>query len=152
MSHVVRLGNTVIETIPTIIQDWFENNGSVFTSDKYKAYRNACETRDRRLIDHCTKNCAGKKFVEPCSCEFEIPKINKSDYFPAQPTPRLLSQVLASLDEAGQIDGVIDSLLARLKHMDVKQGRSLLQLLAEMLEADKKHENRLRKDSDVFPG
>jgi hypothetical protein len=61
-------GNTVREErFPTIIEEWFENKGSVFTIDEYKAYKKACETREgersRRRITHC-KKIARKKSMK----------------------------------------------------------------------------------------
>ena len=109
-------GDTVREErFPTIVEEWFENRGSVFTIDEYKAYKKACETREReennRWFTHSKKMDEDEKHEEQCSCAWEMPEVNKSDYFPEERTPRLLSQVLASLAKVSQIDRLTENLL-----------------------------------------
>jgi hypothetical protein len=152
ISLVGIFGNTVKEErFPTIIEEWFENKGSVFTIDEYKAYKKACETRERerssRWITHCIKNRKDEKHEEQCSCAWEMPEINKSDYFPEERTPRLLSQVLASLAKVSQIDRLTEKLLTHLKDMSAKQGTKLLKNLAETIK-----ENREQNTSLPSPG
>jgi hypothetical protein len=47
-------------------------------------------------------------------------EINKLDYFLKERTPRLLSQVLASLVKVSQIDRLTEKLLTNLKDMSAK--------------------------------
>ena len=145
ISLVGIFGNTVKEErFPTILEEWFENKGSVFTIDEYKAYKEACETRERerssRWIEHCKKKRKDEKHEEQCSCAWEMPEINKSDYFPEERTPRLLSQVLASLAKVSQIDRLNEKLVADLKDMSVKRGTKLLKILAKSIERNRKQE------------
>ncbi|RDL38790.1 uncharacterized protein BP5553_03130 [Venustampulla echinocandica] len=134
ISLVGIFGNTVKEErFPTIVEEWFENKGSVYTINEYKAYKKACETREgewsNRWSEHCIKTSEDEKHEEQCSCAWEMPEINKSDYFPEERTPRLLSQVLASLAKVSQIDRLTENLLTDLKDMSVKQGTKLLKIL-----------------------
>ena len=142
ISLVGIFGNAVKEErFPTIVEEWFENKGSIFTIDEYKAYKKACETREReesnRWFTHCKKNGEDEKHEEQCSCAWEMPEINKSDYFPEERTPRLLSQVLASLAKVSQIDGLTEKLLTRLKDMSAKQGTKYLKILVEMIKENR---------------
>lgn len=134
ISVVDIFGNTIREQrFLTIIEEWFENKGSVFTIDEYKAYNDACESRERerghRWFEHDIKNREDEKHEEQCSCAWEMPEINKSDYFPEEPTPRLLSQVLASIAKVSQIDRLTEQLLTYLKDMSAKEGTKLLMKL-----------------------
>jgi hypothetical protein len=152
ISLVGIFGNTVKEErFPTIIDEWFENKGSVFTIDEYKAYKKACETREgersSRWITHCIKNGEDEKHEEQCSCAWEIPEINKSDYFLEERTPRLLSQVLASLAKVLQIDRLTEKLLTNLKDTSTKQGTKRPKILAETIK-----ENREQNTSLHSPG
>ncbi len=139
------------ERFPTIIEEWFENKSSVFTIDEYKAYKKACETREgewsSRWITHCIKNGEDEKHEEQCSCALEIPGVKKSDYFPEERTPRLLSQVLSSLANVSQIDRLDEELLTDVKDMNAKYGTKLLKLLAKAFK-----ENREQKISLHSPG
>ena len=153
-------GDTVREErFPTVVEEWFENRGSVFTIDEYRAYKNAYETREgersRRWITHCIKNGEDKEHEEQCSCAWEMPEINKSDYFPEERTPRLLSQVLASLAKVSQIDGLNEKLLTNLKDMSAKQGTKRLQILTETIKANREQNTSLHspgsKVSSVDP-
>jgi hypothetical protein len=148
ISLVGIFGNTVKEErFPTIVEEWFENKGSVFTIDEYKAYKEACETREgewsSRWIEHCIKKGEDEKHEEQCSCAWEMPEINKSDYFPEERTPRLLSQVLASLAKVSQIDRLNEKLVTDLKDMSVKQGTKLLKILAQSVERKREQKTSL---------
>jgi hypothetical protein len=160
ISLVGIFGNTVREErFPTIIEEWFENKGSVFTIDEYKAYKRACETREgefsTRWITHCIKNGEDEKHEEQCSCAWEMPEVNKSDYFPEERTPRLLSQVLASVAKVSQIDRLTEKLLTDLKDMSAKQGTKRLKVLAETIKANREKNTSLHsrgsKVSSVDP-
>ncbi|KAN0120277.1 hypothetical protein V8E51_002485 [Hyaloscypha variabilis] len=148
ISLVGIFGNTVREErFPTIVEEWFENKGSVFTIDEYKAYKEACKTREQerssRWIEHCMKKRKDEKHEEQCSCAWEMPEIDKSDYFPEERTPRLLSQVLASLAKVSQIDRLNEKLVADLKDVSVKRGTKLLKILARSIERNRKQETSL---------
>lgn len=148
ISLVGIFGNTIREErFPTIVEEWFENKGSVFTIDEYKAYKEACKTREKerssRWIQHSIKKRKDEKHEEQCSCAWEIPEINKSDYFPEERTPRLLSQVLASLAKVSQIDRLNEKLVTDLKDMSVKQGTKLLKILAKSVERNRKQKTSL---------
>ena len=160
ISLVGIFGNTVREErFPTIIEEWFDNKGSVFTIDEYKAYKKACETREGersgRWITHCKKIREDAKHEEQCSCAWEMPEISKSDYFPEERTPRLLSQVLASLAKVSQIDRLNEKLLTDLKDTSTKQGTLLLKILAETIKAKREQNTNLHspgsKVSSVDP-
>lgn len=150
ISLVGIFGNTVREErFPTIIEEWFENKGSVFTIDEYKAYKKACETREgersRRWITHCKKKREDEKHEEQCSCAWDMPEIDKSDYFPEERTPRLLSQVLASVAKVSQIDRLTEKFLTDLKDMSAKQGTKLLKILAETIKANREQNTSLHR-------
>ena len=81
---------------------------------------------------------------EQCRRESGLPEISKSAFFPEKPSPRLLSQVLAFVDNVGQIDGLTDFFLATLKKSDAKAGAIRLQRLADLLREDRRHQERLR--------
>jgi hypothetical protein len=145
-------GDTVREErFPTIVEEWFENRGSVFTIDEYKAYKKACESQEEeesnRWFTHSKKMDEDEKHEEQCSCAWEMPEVNKSDYFPEERTPRLLSQVLASLAKVSQIDRLTENLLTNLKDMSANQGTKCLQILAETIK-----ENREQNTSLHSPG
>jgi hypothetical protein len=142
-------GDTVREErFPTVVEEWFENRGSVFTIDEYKAYKKACETREReennRWFTHSKKMDEDEKHEEQCSCAWEMPEISKSDYFPEERTPRLLSQVLASLAKVSQIDRLAENLLTNLKDMSAKQGRKCLKILAEAIKEEREQNTTLQ--------
>ena len=123
------------QRFPSPVEESFQNKGSVFTIEEHNAYEQACETRETERsslhITHCNTNGKGDKYDEQCSCAREIPEINKSDFFPEERTSRLLSQVLASLTEVLQIDGLSRRLLTTLKDMSAKEGAKLLESLVK---------------------
>jgi hypothetical protein len=157
ISHVGIFGTTVREErFPTLVEEWFDNKGSVFTIDEYKAYKEACEIRERerstRYITHCQKVRNDKEHEAQCSCDWDIPEINKSDYFPEERTPRLLSQVLASLAKVSQIDRLTEELLDDLKDMNAKQGTKFLERLVKHIEEKREEKTTLHSPGSNVSG
>jgi hypothetical protein len=87
-----------------MIEDWFTNSGRSFDVEEYdqwnKAYDNWVRESSIREMNHQLSDCREGE----CTCEPIPENLEKSDYFSAERTPRLLSEVLASVAKVHQID------------------------------------------------
>ena len=96
-----------------MIEDWFTNSGRSFDVEEYdqwdKAYDNWVWESSIREMNHQLGDCRESE------CTYEpIPENpEKSDYFSAERTPRLLSEVLASVAKVHQIDHLPKAFLDR---------------------------------------
>ncbi|CZR52351.1 uncharacterized protein PAC_02228 [Phialocephala subalpina] len=93
------------------VEDWFENGGRSYAPEEIEAWEKVYgewkSGESSQWIRHCIHTHEG----ETCDCKPLSPEPKKSDYFPHESIPRSLSEVLASIREADQIDSIPQSLL-----------------------------------------
>lgn len=87
-----------------MIEDWFANSGRSFTVEEYDRWDKAYDNWEREFsvqeVNHQLGDCRKGEYT----CEPISEKLEKSNYFSAERTPRLLSEVLASVTKVHQID------------------------------------------------
>jgi hypothetical protein len=97
-----------------MIEDWFTNSGQTFDVEEYdrwdKAYDNWVRESSIREMNYQLGDCREGE----CTCEPIPENLEKSDYFSAERTPRLLSEVLANWLRNTNGDGRIRSSFAQL--------------------------------------
>jgi hypothetical protein len=98
-----------------MIEDWFTNNGCAFDVEEYdqwdKAYDNWVGESSDREMNHQLGGCRKGE----CTCQPIPQKPKKADYFSAERTPRLLTEVLASVAKVHQIDCLPKAFLSVVK-------------------------------------
>lgn len=86
-----------------MIEDWFYYNACTFDIKEYRRWGKAYTDWERehscRILEHQWGCQDGR-----CSCEPVPERPQDADYFSAERTPRLLSEVLAFVARANQID------------------------------------------------
>src|SRR6266511_847311 len=84
-----RLGSIRIR-FHAAVEDWFRNKGKIFNAKNYNKYQkayNKWEGEDStRILEHQFRHQDAE-----CTCDPELPKPKKSDYFPSEPSARSLS-------------------------------------------------------------
>lgn len=107
--------NLRIEQFHPAIEDWFNNGGRSYGLDELAEWDTVYgEWKDKsntQLIKHQLHKIRGEL---ECNCEPVPEEPKKSDYFPQDRTPRLLSEVLASVCKVDQIDHIPQRLLDEL--------------------------------------
>jgi hypothetical protein len=104
-----------IERLHPAIEDWFDNGGRSYSVEELARWDKIFEEWESKSSSYTIRHQIheGKGQLE-CNCEPVPEEPKKSDYFPQDRTPRLLSEVLASIRKVDQIDNIPQSILDEL--------------------------------------
>ncbi len=86
----------ILDLVPLIESDQLKMAGGI--SPGYNKWEGEDSTR---ILEHQFRHQDAE-----CTCDPELPKPKKSDYFPSEPSARSLSKVLVSVSRVRHIDGL----------------------------------------------
>jgi len=99
------LGLIHIERFHAAVEEWFHNKGRTFNVENYNKYRQAHDEWEAEDSTRIIQHQLSHRDTE-CTYGPELPEPKKSDYFPSEPSARLLSEVLASVSKVAHVDGL----------------------------------------------
>jgi hypothetical protein len=94
-----------------MVEDWFTYAGCVFDIKEYSRWSKAYAGWERKDSNREWKHQLRCRDGE-CSCDAKLERPQEADYFSLDRTPRLLSEVLASVAGVYQIDLLPESFLS----------------------------------------
>ena len=112
-----------------MIEDWFSSSACTFDIEEYRGWGTAYADWERehscRILEHQWGCQDGR-----CTCEPVPERPQEADYFSAEGTPRLLSEVLASVARVHQMDLLPETFLSTVReqafgNVDLELGKQI---------------------------